>query len=307
MLTFLSKHGYEVVIPEMVAYESGWFMRNYKSVWDYIGRTSQWVPEVSEFIRAIPSLIKTGHNIHIEPPHPEDASEGAKLMRKLDEIATDDTLSDRTKYYKSEEAYYRFKEKKHRGDVAAEHLIASFKKPCPPVYYLTDDEGAWNNIAPLSARLPVSRLNTLGLYEAFETNLLLPEVDIAAKRTVFLKHGVKTARYPQGLKAGAAYAGMDFSPRDNLNIRPLEGALTGFSVIVKQDNACAKHHKEALLKKYKEREMLSEEALRPEHPEDAYEDYVASHKLYLSHKPANNVSDLEAIGKIDASSQRYHD
>jgi hypothetical protein len=307
LLTFLSKHGYEVIIPEVVAHECDGFMRNYKTVEDYIGVKPRWVPEVAAFIRTIPSLIKTGHNIHIEPPPPEDESQGARLMRTLHEIAIKDTLSDKEKYHKSQAAYMRLPNKKHRGDIAAKHMIASFKKPCPPIYYMTEDQGAWNDVAALSEHLPVSRINTLGLYKAFAENALLPVVDIVKKPDFLINKEIEYQLSLRDFDPQWRAHPSDFSPNQKSGKHPLANALKGFLDVVKQDFEYEKNRIEALKKKYNERIMLTEEALRPEHPDDAHEDYVASHRLYLSHKPAHHVQQAEVIGNIQSEPQRYHD
>ena len=89
-LFFLARHGYEVIIPEMVANEMGGFMRDgknyYLTYYDTIPHEVNKRRAFQPFFQKVVELEASGVPIHIQPPLPENRSIEAAYVNQIYEI-----------------------------------------------------------------------------------------------------------------------------------------------------------------------------------------------------------------------------
>ncbi len=212
-LTFLSAHGFKVMIPEMVAIECNGFLRNGSSIVSLFPRAPRNVPffkQAEEFLRTIKSLQRQGCDIEITR-QPED-SEIGKYIDRLNEInSRNDDIEIKRKAVilagRSFDTTYNL------GDRAAHELIEHLKKCMPdpqvPIFYLSDDRNALDSVACLSdaefekgqVRFVVHKLNHVGLINALSEQGLLTEAlgtreDLASSAPEFVKKRLTDARIP---------------------------------------------------------------------------------------------------------------
>lgn len=211
---FLSKLGYRIVIPEMVANECGGFMRDATTLQDYFPGRAYWDKSTAKFLRSIPQLQKEGCDIEIAPPPAEDVSKGAEHLRNLYAIHTQPTFGFMKKKRELLAATKQYESEKNRGDKAAEALIRSWGNSQVPVCYVTSDKGAWKAVELLAGQMPLSHANYLGFYSAFA-----PFFSHADMRSVSLEklesYLVKQAIAHKSASSGPSHLLHDACPGDD--------------------------------------------------------------------------------------------
>jgi hypothetical protein len=268
-LKWLASHGYEVIIPEMVANECGGFMRDGASIRDYSPNVIDlWHSLTKDFFHSIPNTA-----IQIMPASPHDTSLGARYLNENYSIHRNPHWDAPTKLQHFASANIRYGKKMHRGDKAAYEIIKGLGTCTAPIFYLTEDHGAWDAITKLDERASINRINLSGLHSALEQNRVLPEFGIkdipVDKLNAFTGyHLSKAIKHKSYFKINPTDEGLEVGKN---NQHPFLTDLSQWMVLLKQH------------------EMLSEEALRTENPTLAHEDYVRSYQQYVANRDTATV------------------
>lgn len=188
MLKLLARHGYEILIPEMVAYESAGILRDGKSINDYFPRDAVTLlkkPGV-DFLKEVGNNFYP--NIKIVAPPEQDSSKPASYIRELFRIHNQTSSA----YDKRREIVALEGRTNHYGDIAAYEFIAHMPLSAVPIFYLSDDKGALKKMANLLPAHDVNLISSSGLYEALRKKSgLLPTIGITdehAYQALFIKY-----------------------------------------------------------------------------------------------------------------------
>lgn len=166
LLEFLSRHGYEIVFPEMVTYEAGRILRDGRNVGDIFGQVSQ-EKDDPLFKHARTWLLHTdwanNHNLRIAYPEADNDSNAAIFMKRMWK-ACQQSPAEAAKNIKA--LYAESQAGQHYGDEAA-HETAAAIPPEIPVFYLCQDNEASAAMIKIKREPPIGRLNVTGLLHAF--------------------------------------------------------------------------------------------------------------------------------------------
>jgi hypothetical protein len=178
LLLMLSKHGYRIVIPEMVAFEAGQVFHDGRSVsrdFEHAPHLSKLFNEGYEFL----SIVGRGGylpNIEVVGTPDKADSPAADFMRRLDDAHRSELDYDRHARLKE----LRRMEKKDFGEIAAADLIKHMPLDGQPVFYLSDDGEARTRVhqAARERGIEVGQLNLRGFLAGLNRQGLVPVPDI---------------------------------------------------------------------------------------------------------------------------------
>lgn len=330
-LAFLSQHGYEVVIPEMVAVECGGYMRDGKSIQScpgYFRSGAKFHMISGEFLETIPALQAAGANIRIQPPLEGDTSPEAKYLQRMYE-AHSSTMEPKDKRSAFGIAENEFKARNNAGDRAAYALAQSYKDSPVPVFYLSNDIKASKRIGSLVKEgVPARELGDLGFYNALLHKGILQLLGIKAAKDVeisaYMKYAIGALVVAVDKRGFTEADGnfFDVVPGDDPN-RPQHGHPFADSLIglrkekeqarnkakVKEEDPAPEPEKElAPPAPPRERhpQVSGDDAIRAEDADEAHAAYVASYQRYRN--PVPSVTEAGSTGKlIPEISGPYHD
>jgi hypothetical protein len=174
LLNTLAAAGYQILIPEMVAYEAARILPDGRSRNEVLGLSDQTHADdpVIQHMRYAESYFKkqiAEHDPHITIAVPPEDShcEAAALMRKLKWAAD---KPDQQVFYSTD---LKIRSKHHLGDMAAIDLTRTLDNPHSlPVFYLCDDNNARKDLND-AANPEVNLLNVEGLLEAMHAEHIL--------------------------------------------------------------------------------------------------------------------------------------
>lgn len=174
MLVMLSQHGYDIIIPEMVAFESGRVLRD--------GLTFRNGIPLSPLKQLAKHFLeKVGQdeypNIHIQPPGAAQ-TKAAEFIKKMWRSARQMPLREGrtviTQLMQQDRVDF--------GEMAAADLIRyDYKKSEAPIFYLSTDKEAFSrvfNAANMLGRV-VGKVNLAGMIAAIKNNYLSQDVGLA--------------------------------------------------------------------------------------------------------------------------------
>lgn len=135
VLDFLALHGFEVIVPEMVAYKMSTMVRDGFITSVYFSSESSHIPDLSNgFIPAVP---RTKGNIYISPPHSKDQSNSAAYIRAVWDIYKSGIGRSKTTAIA---ALDKITDTRGFEDEAARQIIRFMKKTDLPIFFLSDNE-----------------------------------------------------------------------------------------------------------------------------------------------------------------------
>jgi hypothetical protein len=165
----MAQHGWSVVIPEMVAYESAQMLRDGSSVSRIFNsrRLDQFI--VEDFLAKVPN---SAGNIKIAPPSAKDNSSSALYIRHIWKIHQS-RIPEHDKR-KSIMDIHRRSPSKDFGEQAAIELIRLEYKCDPACFFLTNDRAARRQAT--DQRIPV--INCYDFLKVAETENLLGKLNL---------------------------------------------------------------------------------------------------------------------------------
>ena len=175
-LVFLSHHGYEVIVPEMVSYECGKILRDGKPAIGSKQDSGAWEKHTRPFLRNIGDL---DGNFRIAPAPASDGSAPARFMDKLWNVHTgheeENRLTEGAAKLNSHDIAH-----KSYGDIAAHNLVRHEHLAAVPVFYLSEDIEAMKEMIRIGQhkKIPVSCITPTGLFNALDECQLLPTAGI---------------------------------------------------------------------------------------------------------------------------------
>jgi hypothetical protein len=179
ILPFLAQNGYEIIIPEMVAFEAG-VARNGVALDDFFEGEkvqSHAILRMRAFYRGISSLPGS---IYIAPPPAQDNSPAAAFVRAAWRVITsNEHPASKVSCFIALNKIHTTQGRKNYGDVAAGQFVRFMKKPSLPVFYLSEDLEAATKLSDIRADLDVIQLRISGLYNGMRDTGLLQAVGIA--------------------------------------------------------------------------------------------------------------------------------
>jgi hypothetical protein len=184
LLDYLSKNGYEIHIPELVAFEASRMLRNGTHTNYFFGKPASSDKAVYKKAYQFLHDVARGDypNIHIVPT--PDAllapSQGAALMRELWQAYNDNSMR------KGRELCIQLDgmKGKHAGEIAAVEYIHSIH-PDQPIFFLSNTRTVSNEVVHYeqSEHRRVSRLNVSGLLEGLRHKRLLRHIGLTHDRS----------------------------------------------------------------------------------------------------------------------------
>ena len=178
-LAFLATHGYEVVIPEMVAHEMGSFMRDGKSYHlEYLESNDEDFHKrmtYRSFFREIARLEAAGVPIHIQPPLPDNTSPEAQHVNRVYEVHRSNRSSIEKTELLEKLHWSGIRRESNAGDKEIISYIQSTDDGTSPIFILTND-GTLQHSFPKQRH--ISALGTAAFVTAFNSSHLLPSCGI---------------------------------------------------------------------------------------------------------------------------------
>ena len=178
-LIYLSNHGFEVIIPEMVAYESGGFIRDGRSDGDYftINRLHGH-SLVSEPMGQILEAQHHGANT-IVPLPAKSQSDEAVFLNGINKII-DGNGNDKFKRHELLNWYKEYNPGKHAGERAACQTINALPKELhSTIFFLSHDQEAQKLIAEQCKNHEINLLGVVGFYNALLKNDMLKNIGLS--------------------------------------------------------------------------------------------------------------------------------
>jgi hypothetical protein len=178
ILPFLAQNGYEIIIPEMVAFEAG-VARNGVALDDFFDgekAQSHAILRMRAFYRRISSFPGS---IYIAPPPAQDNSPAAAFARAVWKVITsNEHPAAKVSYFVALNKIHTTQGRKNYGDVAAAQFVRFMKKPSLPIFYLSEDLEAAITLSDIRADVNVIQLRISGLYNGMRNNGLLQAVGL---------------------------------------------------------------------------------------------------------------------------------
>ena len=188
-VVMLAKNGYEVVIPEMISYESGRTLKDGSSTDELFGNShSRWSAHTQKFLKSIAHNHNDNGDIHIVAPFANDDSDAARHIRTVAAIrhgSEDDAQKRRAVRNLPSTAG------KEYGTQSAVAWLKHTPKPSVPVFYISENPAAMNEFLSTgkARNIDVGILNPPGFYDAMRTNGLLHQtgMDEAQSHDAFFR------------------------------------------------------------------------------------------------------------------------
>jgi hypothetical protein len=179
ILPFLAQNGYEIIIPEMVAFEAG-VARNGVALDDFFNGEkahSHAILRMRAFYRRISSFPGS---IYIAPPPAQDNSPAAAFARAVWRVITsNEHPASKVSFFVALNKLHTTQGRKNYGDVAAGQFVRFMNKPSVPVFYLSEDLEAAITLSAIRSDVDVIQLRICGLYDGMRDNGLLQAVGVA--------------------------------------------------------------------------------------------------------------------------------
>lgn len=214
-LSVLAKNGFKIIVPEMVAYETGMILRGGETTSQYFARGASDKPLTTQLENLLRTSFLSGH-IDIVPPPPQDVSEAAAFMRNLNRIHSNKDFSLKEKSVQLHAAL-RAHDKKDYGDIAAQKLIASLKNDGVPIFYLSNDTRATTNVLDARKDGQAHALTRINFIDGLRQRHIFPligvqEVPVEMYARVITDYLVSSGFRPpmQGMPKYTSYANQKF-------------------------------------------------------------------------------------------------
>lgn len=176
-LLWLAKNGYEVIIPEMVAFECGTFLNDGQPI---LGRfpkinKKKYEPKLAkDFFQQVKALEAQGYPIHIATASEDDKSTSAKYLREFHSLLNQENEIGEKRLEERVGAFFWIggDRGKHAGDTAVLEYI-KHKTGDAPIFCLSGDIDLLNKASDSNTGLVVNRLSEMGFYEALKKTGML--------------------------------------------------------------------------------------------------------------------------------------
>ena len=202
----LAKHGFSVRIPEMVAFEAARMIHDgttTSAVFQRKGKDKA-IRKVKENARLWLSRIVDRKfddaDIKIEPPDASAQSPAAAFIdaihRQINDLDSAINKHNRNKRLEDFGRFLQETDTKNFGDMAALDIIMSLPRDwTKPVFYFTDDDGAFAEVKKARGDLQICQVNNTGYLETLKQNNLLPllEVDLGIVSTLEIDRQISAA------------------------------------------------------------------------------------------------------------------
>jgi hypothetical protein len=227
-LLWLAKNGYEVIIPEMVAFECGTFLNDGQPI---LGRfpkinKKKYEPKLAkDFFQQVKALEAQGYPIHIVTASEDDKSTSAKYLREFHSLLNQENEIGEKRLEERVGAFFWIggDRGKHAGDTAVLEYI-KHKKGNAPIFCLSGDIDLLNKASDSNAGLVVNRLSEMAFYEAIKkagmlgylgikSNVSTADIFHYINRSIGLLHNKMPFICDAGRQEGAIKHGSNFLTR----------------------------------------------------------------------------------------------
>lgn len=217
VLLFLADNGFEIVIPEEVAFKSGFVLRSGKCTDDYFSHSRADKKARSTFLKDVVS--GRFPNIHIVRTLPED---GYNPYQALEDLINSCEGKIDTNLRRSIDAIQQHTGESQAFEGVKRALHARAKKPTKdrvPLFVLSEDLNFLGDLCH-QPDMNFSILNTYGLMEALDMYELHTHPQIGIKGEYYAKDLVMDMRIDRKLGAGGNYRAIDQTRRSFLDDEP---------------------------------------------------------------------------------------
>jgi hypothetical protein len=180
VLSFLARSGFQVIVPEMVAFEAGDVLHTTDCTRIYFpeSKIKPMMAPITAFLRdnALSGLVT------IAPPPEADTSPPAEFIRLIGRIH-ESNKSEEQKKSAIIAARRDFAPLRDFGDIAAQQLVRYMDDKKAPVFYFSEDAKALNAVLAPRPDLSVHKLPLRCFLEALEDFDILPSINFEQKTT----------------------------------------------------------------------------------------------------------------------------